>query len=50
MADKITVLTDAEEEMLNQIDPRAFTVKLGSKIKRSRNNKRITRERIKGVI
>jgi hypothetical protein len=33
MADKITVLTDAEEEMLNQIDPRAFTVKLGSKIK-----------------
>jgi len=34
MADeKITVLTDSEVEMLNQIDPRAFNVKLDDKIK-----------------
>ena len=34
MADeKITVLTDSEVEMLNMIDPRAFNVKLGDKIK-----------------
>ena len=34
MADeKITVLTDSEVKMLNQIDPRAFNVKLGDKIK-----------------
>ena len=33
MADKITELTDHEVEQLNQIDPRAFNVKLGDKIK-----------------
>ena len=33
MADKIIELTDHEVEQLNQIDPRAFNVKLGDKIK-----------------
>jgi len=33
MADKVIELTDHEVEQLNQIDPRAFNVKLGDKIK-----------------